>query len=61
MKLIKCIVRPSNTDDVVEALRQRNVSGVTVSEIREFDSARTTHGRLPWARVHGEAVPEDDD
>jgi nitrogen regulatory protein PII len=41
MKLIKCIVRPSKTDDVVEALRQRNVFGLTVSEVRECDSPKT--------------------
>jgi nitrogen regulatory protein P-II 1 len=49
MKLIKCIVRPSKTDDVVEGLRQQNVSGVTVLEIREFDNAKkhtaVYHGR----------------
>jgi nitrogen regulatory protein PII len=41
MKLIKCVVRPSTTRDLVEALRQRNISGVVVSEVREFDGTRT--------------------
>ena len=34
MKLIQCILRPNKVDDVVEALRQMNVSGLTVSEVR---------------------------
>ena len=34
MKLIQCIVRPSKVEDVIEALRQRNISGLTVSEVR---------------------------
>jgi nitrogen regulatory protein PII len=34
MKLIQCIVRPTKVEDVIDALRQLNVSGLTVSEVR---------------------------
>lgn len=34
MKLIQCIVRPNKIQDVIDALRQLNVSGLTVSEVR---------------------------
>lgn len=34
MKLIKAIVRPNKLDEVVEALRQSGVAGVTVTEVR---------------------------
>src|ERR1700694_4342111 len=34
MKLIQCIVRPTIVEDVIDALRQLNVSGLTVSEVR---------------------------
>jgi nitrogen regulatory protein PII len=34
MKLIQCIVRPNKVEEVIEALRQLNVSGLTVSEVR---------------------------
>jgi nitrogen regulatory protein P-II 1 len=34
MKLIQCIVRPNKVDEIVEALRARGVSGLTVSEVR---------------------------
>jgi len=34
MKLIQCIVRPNKVDEVIEALRTLNVSGMTVSEVR---------------------------
>jgi nitrogen regulatory protein PII len=34
MKLIQSIVRPNKVEAVIEALRQLNVSGMTVSEVR---------------------------
>ena len=34
MKLIKCIVRPNKVEDVVDALRKLDVSGLTVTEVR---------------------------
>jgi nitrogen regulatory protein P-II 1 len=34
MQLIKSIVRPNKVDDVKEALRKLNVSGMTVTEVR---------------------------
>jgi nitrogen regulatory protein PII len=34
MKLIQCIVRPSKVEDIIDALRQRNVPGLTVREAR---------------------------
>ena len=62
MKLIKCVVRPSSTDDVVEALRRRNVSGVMVSEVREFDDTRTRtavyHGREYTVKLHPKMMIE---
>ncbi len=34
MKLIQAIVRPNKVDDVVQALRNLHVSGLTVTEVR---------------------------
>ena len=36
MKLIKAIIRPSKLDDVKEALSEKNIEGMTVSEVRGF-------------------------
>ena len=34
MKLIKSIVRPNKVDDIKDALARRNISGMTVTEVR---------------------------
>ena len=34
MKLIKGIVRPNKVDDIKDALAKRNISGMTVTEVR---------------------------
>ena len=34
MKLIRAIVRPTKVDDVIEALQQIQVTGMTVTEVR---------------------------
>ena len=34
MKLIKSIIRPNKVDDVKDALAKRNISGMTVTEVR---------------------------
>ena len=36
MKLIKAIIRPSKLDDVKETLSEKNIEGMTVSEVRGF-------------------------
>ena len=39
MKLITAVIKPFKLDDVKDALKAANISGVTVSEVRGFGRA----------------------
>jgi nitrogen regulatory protein P-II 1 len=49
MKLITAIVRPDKLDELVSALTDHGVCGLTVTDVRGFGQQ---HGRLPGAAMH---------
>ena len=61
MKKIEAIIKPFKLDDVKTALKEVDIQGMTVTEVKGFGTDRRQVGGLPRQRVRRGLRAQDQD